>query len=63
MSLLALFRRPAPARATAPVITRQDAAIANAWGLNLTKWLALTDRQRAILRRDVTSAPHQLNGK
>jgi len=56
-----LFRRPTPPPAP-PTITAHDALVKHAWGLTLAGWLALTDQERAQLRRDVTRAPHFQEG-
>lgn len=45
-----------------PVITMEDAKVAYAWELRLGDWLALTDRQRAEKRRDITQAPRFREG-
>ncbi len=57
MSILTLFRRR-PSAPAAPTITRHDAETARAHGLTLPQWDDLTDQGRAMLRRDITHAPH-----
>ncbi|GAP53843.1 hypothetical protein AHiyo6_04080 [Arthrobacter sp. Hiyo6] len=57
MKISRWFRRQ-PAPPPAPSLTAHDALVKHAWGLTLTKWLALTDQERAHYRRDVTRAPH-----
>lgn len=61
MKISRWFRR---ARPTPPALslTVHDAEVKRAWGLTLTKWLALTDQERAKLRRQVTRAPHFQEG-
>lgn len=56
MILTRFRRRPQPP--APPTITRHDAEVARAWGINLLQWLNLTDQARAMLRRDFTHAPH-----
>jgi hypothetical protein len=57
MSLSTLFRRRPPVPAP-PTITRHDAEVARAWGLSWPQWEDLTDQGRAMLRHDLTHAPH-----
>jgi len=52
------FRRRRPVAPAAPVITTKDAEVARAWGLKLPQWDDLTDQARAMLRQDITHAPH-----
>jgi hypothetical protein len=52
-----MFNRKNTPVTEVPRVTVQDGVIAEAWGLSLTEWAALTDAERRDLRNRVAYAP------